>query len=447
MGKYKVLSNGITIVCIYSQTNQQIMVKPVLDITRDHALRKDAKDPLKSFREQFHIPTQANGEQHVYLCGNSLGLQPKSTKEALSQELQSWQDLGVEGHFQGKNPWVPYHEYLTEAMAEVVGAKQHEVVTMNTLTVNLHLMMVSFYRPSNNRYKILIESDAFPSDRFAVESQIRFHGYDPKNALIEVSLREGESLLRHEDIKDTIDQHGDQIALILFGNTNYYTGQYLPIKQIAAWGHAHGCMVGFDCAHAAGNIDLELHDSGCDFAVWCTYKYLNGGPGSLGGVFINERHLDNKDIPRFEGWWGHNKDTRFQMRDDFDPIPGVEAWQLSCPPIMSMVPIWNSLKLFKEAGIKNLRQKSVYLTGYLEQLILTLGEDAVRIITPIDKEQRGAQLSLFVQHANKDLFENITKDGVIVDWREPGVIRVAPAPMYNSYEDVWRFFTILKNNL
>ncbi len=423
------------------------MESPLLDTTIDHARQKDAQDPLRSFRELFHIPKQANGEEYVYLCGNSLGLQPKSTRKAISQELQSWQDLGVEGHFQGKNPWVPYHEYLTEAMAEVVGAKLHEVVTMNTLTVNLHLMLVSFYRPDKNRHKILIESDAFPSDRFAVESQLRFHGYDPAEALIEVNPREGETLLRHEDIKAKIEQHGDQLALILFGNTNYYTGQFLPIKQITDWGHTHGAMVGFDCAHAAGNVDLQLHDSGCDFAVWCTYKYLNGGPGSLGGVFVHERHLNNNDIPRFEGWWGHNKDTRFQMRDDFDPIPGVEAWQLSCPPVMSMVPVWNSLKLFKEAGIKNLRNKSVSLTGYLEQLILTLGDEVVTIITPSEEEQRGAQLSLFVKNASRTLFENISRDGVIVDWREPNVIRVAPAPMYNSFEDVWKFFTILKNNL
>jgi kynureninase len=423
------------------------MESMLLDISRDHAIRKDAQDYLRSFRELFHIPKQANGEEHIYLCGNSLGLQAKSTKEALHQELQSWQDLGVEGHFHGKNPWVPYHEYLTEAMSDIVGAKQNEVVVMNTLTVNLHLMLVSFYRPTKHRYKILIESDAFPSDRFAAESQIRFHGFDPADALIEIKPRDSETLLRHEDIKAIIEQEGDEVALILFGNTNYYTGQFLPISKITEWGHAKGCMVGFDCAHAAGNMDLQLHDSGCDFAVWCTYKYLNGGPGSLGGVFINEKHFDNKDIPRFEGWWGHNKETRFQMRDNFDPIFGVEAWQLSCPPVMSMVPVWNSLKLFKQAGIKNLRQKSISLTGYLEKLILTLGEDMVNIITPADKEERGAQLSLFVQNANKDLFKNITEEGVIVDWREPNVIRVAPAPMYNSYEDVWRFFTILKNNL
>jgi len=423
------------------------MDSQLFSINREYAIKKDEADPLRSFRDLFHIPTQANGDEHIYLCGNSLGLQPKSTKEALLQELQSWQNLGVEGHFHGKNPWVPYHEYLTEVMADIVGAKHHEVVTMNTLTVNLHLMLVSFYRPTSKRYKILIEAQAFPSDRFAVDSQIRFHGYDPSVALIEVKPRNGETLLRHEDIKDIIDREGDQIALILFGNTNYYTGQFLPIRQITEWGHAKGCMVGFDCAHAAGNMDLQLHDSGCDFAVWCTYKYLNGGPGSIASVFIHERHVNNKDIPRFEGWWGHNKDTRFLMRDEFDPIPGVEAWQLSCPPVLSMVPVWHSIKLFKQAGIKNLREKSISLTGYLEQLILTLGEDKITIITPSEKEQRGAQLSLFVKNANKHIFENITKDGVIVDWREPGVIRVAPAPMYNSYEDVWNYFDVLKNNL
>ena len=413
----------------------------------DYARQLDQQDELREFRDQFHYPLQANEEPHIYFCGNSLGLQPKSTKGALEQELQSWQQLGVEGHFQGKNPWVPYHEYLTESMSAIVGAKPHEVVVMNTLTVNLHLMLVSFYRPTKTRFKVLIEKDAFPSDRFAINSQIRFHGYDPAEALIEMNPREGEYCLRLEDIKELIDKEGDDIALILFGNTNYYTGQYLDIKSITTWGHQKGCTVGFDCAHAAGNIDLQLHDSACDFAVWCTYKYLNGGPGSIGTVFVHERHADNKDIPKLEGWWGHNKDTRFQMRDNFDPIYGVESWQLSCPPVLSMVGVWSSLQLIEKAGMDRLRKKSIKLTGYLEQLISTLGEDVIQVITPTDPTQRGAQLSLFVKNAKKDLFDTLTDKGVIVDWREPGVIRVAPAPMYNSFEDVFTFYSILKSAL
>ncbi|MEN0046075.1 MAG: kynureninase, partial [Bacteroidota bacterium] len=329
----------------------------------------DEKDELRAYRSQFHLPIQKHGEPYIYLCGNSLGLQPKSTAAALQQELLDWQSLGVEGHFHAKNPWLPYHEFLTGAMARVVGAKPIEVVVMNTLTVNLHLMMVSFYQPKSKRNKILIEADAFPSDKYAVESQIKFHGLDPKECLIELKARVGEVCLREEDILQTIEEQGEEIALVLLGNTNYYTGQFFDMKSIASHAHAKGCKVGFDCAHGAGNVPLNLHDSGCDFAVWCNYKYLNAGPGSLGGVFVHERHAHNKDLPRFEGWWGHNKGTRFKMRDAFEPIPGVEAWQLSNPPILSMVAVWSSLKIFDEIGINKLREKSIQLTGYLEFLV------------------------------------------------------------------------------
>ncbi len=410
-----------------------------------YAQSLDEQDELGQYRAQFHLPMQPSGEPYVYMCGNSLGLQPKSTKKFVEQELLDWQNLGVEGHFHAKNPWMPYHEFLTEAMARVVGAKPAEVVVMNTLTVNLHLMMVSFYRPTGKRNKILIEADAFPSDKYAAESQIRLHGLDPKDCLIELKARAGEVCLREEDIKEVIDTQGEEIALIMLGNTNYYTGQYFDIKKITAWGHAQGCYVGFDCAHGAGNIALELHDSGCDFAVWCHYKYLNSGPGGMGGAFVHERHHHSKDILRLEGWWGHNKDTRFKMRDAFDPIPTTEAWQLSNPPILAMVAVWSSLKIFDEVGMKRLRKKAVALTGYLEFLINSLGEDVVKIITPADPEQRGSQLSIQVKNPTKDLFDTITKEGVIADWREPDVIRVAPVPMYNSFQDAFNFYSILKN--
>lgn len=413
----------------------------------EYAKKQDAADELRGFRNEFHIPKQKNGEPFIYLCGNSLGLQPKRTKEAIEQELTDWANLGVEGHLHAKNPWLPYHEFLTDSMAKLVGAKLSEVVVMNTLTANLHFMMVSFYRPTASRHKIIIEADAFPSDKYAAESQIRFHGFDPEESLIEIGAREGEVCLRHEDIQAVIQEHGESTALIMFGNTNYYTGQLFDMKRITEWGHAQGCFVAFDCAHGAGNVPLDLHETGCDFAVWCNYKYINSGPGSLGGVFIHERHHDDENVPRFEGWWGHNKTTRFKMRDDFEPIPTVEAWQLSNPPILSMVAIKASLEVFNEAGILNLRRKAIKLTAYLEDLVNSLGNDIVNIVTPSDPDQRGCQLSIQVRNADKSIYDAITRDGVIADWREPDVIRVAPVPLYNSYEDVYRFYEILKNNL
>jgi len=404
----------------------------------------DDQDPLKHYRSQFHLPMQPDGTPYVYLCGNSLGLQPKSTAAAIQQELKDWQNLGVEGHFHAKNPWLPYHEFLTVAMSNVVGGKPEEVVVMNTLTANLHFMLVSFYRPTETRNKIVIEADAFPSDKYAAESQIRFHGYVPSECLIELKARPGEVCLRSEDIESVIATEGKNIATIMLGNTNYYTGQYFNIKQITEWGHAQGCMVGFDCAHGAGNVDLQLHESGCDFAVWCNYKYLNSGPGGMGGIFIHERHHNDPNIPRFEGWWGHNKETRFKMRDAFEPIPTAEAWQLSNPPIMALAAVWASLKIFDEVGMPALRSKADRLTGYLEFLVNSLGEDLVQIVTPSDPTQRGSQLSIQVKSADKKLFEKITEAGVIADWREPDVIRVAPVALYNSFEDVYRFYEILK---
>jgi len=417
------------------------------NLNSDLAQNLDQQDPLRQYREKFHHPLQANGEPHIYLCGNSLGLQPKSTADHIQQELADWKKLGVEGHFHAKNPWLPYHEFLTEAMAKVVGAKPEEVVVMNTLSVNLHLMMISFYRPTASRHKIMIESDAFPSDRYAAASQIKMHGFDPNESLILLKPREGEVCLRPVDITDRIVAEGDSLALVMLGNTNYYTGQYFDMKAISTAGHAVGAKVGFDCAHGAGNVDLQLHNTGCDFAVWCNYKYLNSGPGGLGGAFVHERHLTNPGIARLEGWWGHNKKTRFLMRDDFEPIPTAEAWQLSNPPILAMGAVWSSLKIFDDVGMDALRKKADHLTGYLEYLVNTLGKDKVNIITPSDISQRGSQLSIQVNNADKALFDAITEAGVIADWREPDVIRVAPTALYNSYTDVYRFYTILKTAL
>ena len=407
----------------------------------------DANDPLAKYREQFHLPMQKNGKPYIYLCGNSLGLQPKITESYILQELKDWKNLGVEGHFHAKTPWMPYHEFLTEKMAKVVGAKNIEVVVMNTLSVNLHLMMASFYRPKNNRIKIVMESDAFPSDRYAIESQIKYHGYKTEDALLELKPRVGEELIRIEDIEKTINEEGENIALILLGGVNYYTGQVFDMKRIAKLGHAKGCMVGFDLAHGAGNLKLNLHDDNIDFACWCTYKYMNAGPGSVGGCFVHERHANNFELPRFVGWWGHNKATRFGMRDDFDPIPGAEGWQLSNPPILSLAAIKASLDLFGEVGMEALNKKTLLLTGYLEYLLENIDTDRLRIITPKNVKERGCQLSIQVKNADKSLFNRITEAGVISDWREPDVIRVAPVPLYNSFLDVFNFVEILKNGL
>ena len=410
----------------------------------DYAKQQDQLDELSSYRNKFHIPKDENGNELIYLCGNSLGLQPKSTKEYINQELNDWANLGVEGHLEAKNPWLPYHEFLAESMANLVGAKPIEVVTMNTLTTNLHLMMVSFYQPTAKRYKIVIESDAFPSDKYAVESQLRHHGFDDKEGLILWKPRKGDELLRYEDLEDILKNQGDDIALIMIGGVNYYTGQFLDLKRITKLGHKQGCMVGFDCAHGAGNVNLDLHNSGADFAIWCTYKYLNAGPGSLSGCFVHERHAYNKDLNRFTGWWSHNKQTRFNMRHEFDVLPGAEGWQLSNPPILSMAAIKASLDMLNEVGIKKLTEKSKKLTSYFEFLLKQLGEDTVRIITPENPKERGCQLSIQVKNANKALHTKLTKAGVISDWREPDVIRCAPVPLYNSFEDVYQMVEKLK---
>ena len=411
--------------------------------TANFALELDAKDELRSYRNEFHIPLQKNGEEHIYMCGNSLGLQPKRTKEFLNQELDDWATFGVEGHFHAKNPWLPYHEFLAESYAKIVGAKNTEVVAMNTLTVNLHLMMVSFYRPTQKRHKIIIEGDAFPSDIYAVESQIKHHGFLPENSLIKLRPSDGESTIRSEDIAAIIAAEGDEIALIMLGGVNYYTGQVFDFQTITKLAHNKGINVGFDLAHAAGNIKLELHKWNVDFAVWCSYKYLNSGPGSVAGAFIHEKH-HNANLPRFAGWWGHNKEERFKMPDKFNPITSAEGWQLSNPPILSLAAIRASLSIFDEVGMDKLVSKSIKLTDYLVFLLNSINTDRIEIITP---KERGCQLSIRVKNGDKKLFDSITVKGVIADWREPDVIRVAPIPLYNSFQDVFNFYSLLKEEL
>jgi kynureninase len=411
--------------------------------TADFSVELDTTDELKNYRKEFHIPLQKNGEEHIYMCGNSLGLQPKRIKEFLSQELEDWATFGVEGHFNAKNPWMPYHEFLTESYLKIVGAKSSEVVAMNTLTVNLHLMMVSFYSPTEKRHKIIIESDAFPSDIYAVESQIKHHGFNSETSLIKLTPRDGEVAIRTEDIAQIIERDGDEIALILLGGVNYYTGQVFDFEKITKLGQEKEIKVGFDLAHAAGNIKLELHKWGVDFAVWCSYKYLNSGPGSVAAAFVHEKH-HHSNLPRFAGWWGHNKEDRFEMPDEFNAIKSAEGWQLSNPPILSLAAIRASLSIFDEVGMDKLVAKSRKLTDYLLFLLNTIETDRIEIITP---EERGCQISIRVKNGNKNLFDIITEKGVIADWREPDVIRIAPVPLYNSFEDVFKFYAILKEVL
>lgn len=415
--------------------------------SREFAKYLDQKDPLKSYRDQFYFPQHNKGEQAIYLCGNSLGLQPAGAEKAIKEHLKSWKELGVKGHFEGEKPYTTYHEKLGQKMARLVGALEEEVVVMNSLTVNLHLMMVSFYRPTSEKHKILIEKDAFPSDQYAVKSQLEYHGYDTKKGLLELEPRPGETLLRTEDILDFIEKNGDEIALIMLGGINYYTGQAYEMKEICKKGKEFDCMVGFDLAHAAGNLDLELHEWEVDFAVWCTYKYLNAGPGSIAACFVHENHFNDQTIQRFAGWWGHDKNTRFMMDDTFVPIPSAEGWQLSNACIVSMASLDASLDLFDEIGIKKLVEKSHLLTGFLEYLIGCLSQKEIEIITPRKANHRGAQLSIRVGQRGKALFEQISVLGVIADWREPDVIRVAPAPMYNSFEDVYDFVDRLQKVL
>ena len=405
------------------------------------AAHLDAQDPLASFRQEFHIPPGPDGQPCAYFCGNSLGLLPKAARAAVEHEFESWERQGVEGHFHGSSPWLHYHETLAAATARVVGASPLEVVVMNTLTVNLHLLLVSFYRPTGSRYKILMEGGAFPSDQYAIESQARLHGLDPAEVIVELLPRPGEHCLRTEDIGAKIAELGESLATILMGGLNYYTGQVFDMAAIAQAGHAVGALVGFDLAHAAGNIELHLHDWDADFACWCSYKYLNSGPGGTSGVFIHERFAHRPDLVRLAGWWGHDPGDRFQMKKGFRPIAGAAGWQLSCAQIFPMAIHRASLHLVDRAGgMAVLRRKSEQLTGYLEALIrgLNLPASQLEIITPADPAQRGCQLSLLVHQRGRDLFEYLTAQGIVGDWREPNVIRLAPVPLYNSFADVQR---------
>ena len=414
------------------------MMASQFQVGESYAVEMDARDPLAHFRERFYIPNAKSGDQCIYLCGHSLGLQPKSAQAYLEQELEEWAELGVEGHFHAKNPWMPYHRLLTEQTATLVGAKPLEVVVMNSLTVNLHLMMASFYRPSTQRHKILIERGAFPSDQYAVNSQIRFHGCEPSSSLVEVSPRDGESCIRDDDIKSLIDREGESIALILLGGVNYATGQYFNIPEITEAGHRKGCMVAFDLAHAVGNVPLHLHDWGPDFAAWCSYKYLNGGPGCVAGCFVHERHSRAWDLPRYAGWWGHDERIRFELGPEFHPMPGAEGWQLSNPPILALAPLRASMDIFSEAGLEALREKSLVLTSYMEFLLEAKASPKFSIITPPEPERRGAQLSIRLAEG-RAVCERLTARGVIGDWRSPDIYRVAAAPLYNSFRDVYRF--------
>lgn len=412
------------------------------------ARSKDRQDSLKIFRSKFHIP-KIKGKTAIYLTGNSLGLQPKTTKSFIEQELKDWASLGVEGHVHAKRPWLYYHKFTKKALAQIVGAKPSEVVAMNQLTVNLHLMMVSFYRPTKQRYKIIVEAGAFSSDQYAFESQLKFHKQNPELALIELKPRVGDHVLRTEDILQTIRSHGDSVALVLIGAVQYYTGQFFNIKKITETAHEVGAYAGFDCAHAAGNVILDLHKNNVDFAVWCSYKYLNSGAGGVAGAFVHERHAENKNLPRFAGWWGHAEDERFQMKKGFNSMSGVDGWQLSNFPVLSGAAHLASLEIFQQAGIKKLRKKSIELTDFLEYLLQEMDPDEnyFSLLTPKNSKERGCQLSLFMKKDGKKVFDRLSKAGVIADWREPNVIRVAPTPLYNTFEDVFHFSEILKKAL
>ncbi len=410
-----------------------------LNNTLDSARQADRQDPLRDYRDQFIFP-QHQERDCLYFCGNSLGLQPKGIRPAILRELDHWAEHGVEGHFRGDMPWMHYHRFLTDAAARMVGALPQEVVVMNTLTTNLHLMMVSFYRPTAKRFKIVMEAGAFPSDQYAMESQVRWHGFDSATAIIEMAPRPGEDTLRTADILQTIEQEGDSIAVVMFGGVNYYTGQWYDLEKIAAAGRRAGAYVGFDLAHAAGNVPLQLHDWGADFAVWCSYKYMNSGPGGPSGVFVHERHADSPDLPRFAGWWGHDENERFQMKKGFKPMYGAAGWQLSNAQVFSFAAHKASLDLFDSAGMEALRAKSLQLTAFLEHLLdeADKGRNMYRIITPRDPAARGCQLSLLTDDRGKALFQYLSEHGVMADWREPNVIRFAPTPLYNRFEDVWQ---------
>ena len=421
-----------------------------VSVERSFAVAQDAADSLASLRAEFFIPQRPAGGDSIYLCGHSLGLQPRSVARVLNEELQHWAELAVEGHFASSRPWLPYHEQLTNSLGKLAGAQPLEVVAMNSLTVNLHLMFASFYRPRPGREAILIEQRAFSSDQYAVASQILHHGFDPKTALIEIAPRSGEDVIRTEAICALIEREGHRIATVLLPGVQYLTGQRFDIEEITRCARRQGCVVGFDLAHAMGNVPLRLHDWEVDFAVWCSYKYLNAGPGAIGGCFVHERHARAVDLPRFAGWWGHDKGSRFQMPSQFQPIAGAEGWQLSNPPILAAAPLLASLPLFDTAGMDRLRDKSLRLTGYLQALLETRLSHALNIITPADPEARGCQLSIRLHRSANEaraVFDSLAAAGVFCDWREPDIIRVAPVPLYNSFIDVWDFVAALERAL
>jgi len=413
--------------------------------TEEFAKELDQNDELKSYREKFHFPLDSKGNETIYFTGNSLGLQPKQTRDYINQELDDWAKYGVEGHFHAKNPWMPYHEFLTEKLAKVVGAKPLEVVAMNSLTTNLHLLMVSFFRPQGKKRKIIIENNEFPSDIYAVKSQLKFHGLDPEKDLIIAKGKNGSDIIETEDILQLIRDNADETSMLMFAGVNYYTGQFFDIEAITKECHKHNIIAGFDLAHATGNVVLKLHDWNVDFAAWCSYKYLNAGPGGIAGAFVHEKHK-NHDGPRFEGWWGTDKKTRFLMKPQFDAIEGVEAWQLSNPPIFQLAALNSSLEIFNEVGIEKLREKSEKLSNYIDYLLSTLDSDKIQVITPKNLKERGCQLSLRI-NSGKSVFNRLMEEGVIADWREPDVIRIAPVPLYNSFSDIYKFYKIIKEQI
>jgi len=409
---------------------------------KERAVILDRSDPLRSFRERFHIPVLDDGSEVIYLAGNSLGLQPKSVPEFVVRELDKWKTLGVSGHFEGDDPWMPYHELVRAPMAELVGGLPHEVVVMNSLTVNLHLMMATFFEPRGRRRKIVIESDSFPSDRYAIQSQLRHHGLAPAECMLELSPHSGSDRLETEEILETIERHADELALVLLGGVNYYSGQVLDMKAIAAAARRAQVPIGFDLAHAVGNVPLSLHDWGVDFAAWCSYKYLNAGPGGIAGCFIHERHARDRSLPRLAGWWGHDPSSRFEMPHEFDPTNSADGWQLSNPPILLVAALRASLDIFKKAGMDRLREKSLHLTGFLREMLSSI-EGPFRIITPSEPEASGSQLSLLFQRDARSTFEALERRAVRCDYREPDVVRVAPVPLYNTFSDAAAFTGVL----
>ncbi|WP_026725892.1 kynureninase [Flavobacterium sasangense] len=415
--------------------------------TREFAQSLDAQDELRKYRDEFHFP-HVNGKQVIYFTGNSLGLQPKRTKTYVDEVMNDWANLAVEGHFYSDKPWWDYQERFAVPLSDIVGAKPAEVGVMNTLTVNLHLLMVSFYNPTPQKYKIICEEKAFPSDQYMFQSQVKFHGYDPKDAIVEIKRREGEANIRLEDVLAKIDEVGSELALVLIGGVNYYTGQVFDMKTITAAGQKYGAYVGWDLAHAAGNIKLDLHDWNVDFAAWCSYKYMNSGPGNASGFFVHEKHHNDKELKRFAGWYGHNKERRFKMEPDFDPVHGADGWQISNLPILSLAPYLASVEMFAEVGMDKLITKRNLITSYLEFILHEIDKELegadFEILTPSNQEERGCQLSVYLHGQGRELFDRLMKNGVITDWREPNVIRLAPAPFYCSFEEMYEFGQILK---